>query len=150
ALHNSAETFPQPKCHPETRTKLLNNLHNWVIDPNSHHSIHWLHGPAGAGKSAVMQTLCCQLQDRGLLGGSFFFRRGHSTCGNAKMLFATLAYQLALHRPAFKGPISRSVETDLSVLGRSMDIQLYNLILEPCKLAHVTSPSALLIDGLDD
>ncbi|KAJ7889198.1 hypothetical protein B0H13DRAFT_2041623 [Mycena leptocephala] len=44
ALHDSAENFPQPKCHPETRTELLDNLYNWVIDPNSEHPIHWLHG----------------------------------------------------------------------------------------------------------
>ncbi|KAJ7872841.1 hypothetical protein B0H14DRAFT_2344574 [Mycena olivaceomarginata] len=150
ALHNAAESFPQPKCHPETRTELLNTLYNWVIDPNPHHPIHWLHSPAGTGKSAVMQTICQRLQEDGLLGGSFFFKRGHNTCGNAKVLFATLAYQLALRRPEYKGPISRSVETDLSVLGRGMDVQLHNLILEPCKLARGVSPLPLLIDGLDE
>jgi hypothetical protein len=152
ALYNSAESFPQPKCHPETRTELLDNLYHWVIDPNSHLPIHWLHGPAGAGKSAVMQTLCRRLQEAERLSGSFSFKRGHSTCGNAKVLFATLAYQLALHRPELKGAISRSMETDPSVLGRSMDMQLRNLILEPCKLARGRGafPSSLLIDGLDE
>ncbi|KAJ7328988.1 hypothetical protein DFH08DRAFT_652888, partial [Mycena albidolilacea] len=142
--------FPQPKCHPETRTKLLDNLYNWAIDLNSHHSIHWLHGPAGAGKSAVMQTLCRRLEESGWLGGSFFFKRGHSTCGSAKVLFPTLAYQLAFHRHELMGPISRSVERDLSVVGRCMDVQLKNLILEPFKLAGGASPSVLLIDGLDE
>ncbi|KAF7348936.1 putative nwd2 protein [Mycena venus] len=150
ALYDSAERFPQPKCHPETRTELLDNLYNWVTDPNSEHPIHWLHGPAGAGKSAIMQSLCRRLEEAGRLGGSFFFKRGHNTCGNAKVLFATLAYQLALHWQKLKDPISRSIETDPSVLGRSMDVQLCNLILETCKLAGGTSPSALLIDGLDE
>jgi hypothetical protein len=150
ALHDSAENFPQPKCHPETRTELLDNLYNWVIDPNSEHPIHWLHGPAGAGKSAIMQTLCRRLQEAGWLGGSFFFKSGHRTCGNAKVLFATLGYQLALHRQDLKGPISRSVETDPSVVGRSLDVQLRNLILEPWKSADSASPSTLLIDGLDE
>ncbi|KAJ7855877.1 hypothetical protein B0H14DRAFT_3448701 [Mycena olivaceomarginata] len=39
----------------------------------------WLHGPAGAEKSTIMQTLCQQLQDAGRLGGAFFFKRGHTT-----------------------------------------------------------------------
>ncbi|KAJ7731711.1 hypothetical protein B0H14DRAFT_2409395 [Mycena olivaceomarginata] len=150
ALYESADSFPQPRFHPETRTELLDNLYNWVIDPNSEHPIHWLHGPAGAGKSAIMQTLCRRLQEDGKLGGSFFFKRSHGTCGNAKMLFATLAYQLALYQSEFKGAILRSVETDPSVLGRSLDVQLRSLILEPCRLAHGTSPPALLIDGLDE
>jgi hypothetical protein len=150
ALYDSAERFDQPKCHPETRTELLDNLYDWAIDPTSRNPIHWLHGPAGAGKSAVMQTLCGRLQEAGRLGGSFFFKRGHSTCGNEKVLFATLGYQLALHRQDLKGPISGIVEKDPSVIHRHMDVQLRNLIREPWKLADGASPSALLIDGLDE
>ncbi|KAJ7934261.1 hypothetical protein B0H13DRAFT_1591705, partial [Mycena leptocephala] len=145
ALYDSADSFPRPKCHPETRTKLLDNLYDWAVDPDSAHSIRWLHGPAGAGKTAVMQTLCQRLQDAGELGGSFFFKRGHTTRGNEKMLFATLAYQLALHHPELKGRISQCVETNPSAPGRAMDVQLRTLILEPCK----STPFILLIDGLD-
>ncbi|KAJ7679791.1 hypothetical protein B0H14DRAFT_2173500, partial [Mycena olivaceomarginata] len=76
----------------------------------------WLYGPAGAGKSAIMQTLCQRLEECGRLGGSFFFKRGHHTRGNAQVLFATLAYQLALHNPILKGPISESTEDDPSVV----------------------------------
>ncbi|KAJ7450469.1 hypothetical protein FB451DRAFT_722776 [Mycena latifolia] len=149
ALYDSAESFPQPRCHPETRTKILDDLYSWAIDDDNSHAILWLCGPAGAGKSAVMQTLCQRLHDADRLGGSFFFKRGHTTCGNAKVLFATLAYQLALHRSELNGPISRSAETDPSVIGRGMDVQLRSLILEPCKLLK-HAPQILLIDGLDE
>jgi predicted ATPase len=90
ALYDSADSFPQPRCHPKTRTKMLRDLCNWSTQDNSDRPILWLHGPAGAGKSAIMQTLCRKLQDAGCLGGAFFFKRGHPTRGNAKMLFATL------------------------------------------------------------
>ncbi|KAJ7727080.1 hypothetical protein B0H16DRAFT_1735344 [Mycena metata] len=150
ALYDSTESFPQPKCHPETRTELLNKVLYWATAPESEYAILWLHGPAGAGKSAVMQTMCQRLQDAGRLGGSFFFKRGHPTCGNAKVLFATLAYQLALHRHELNTPISRIAEMDPSVLGRSMDVQLRRLILEPCKMLQDDTPSILLIDGLDE
>ncbi|KAJ6571559.1 hypothetical protein B0H19DRAFT_1231310 [Mycena capillaripes] len=35
AFHDSAERFPQPRCHPETRQKLLDVLWNWAcgIEP---------------------------------------------------------------------------------------------------------------------
>ncbi|KAJ6570489.1 hypothetical protein DFH09DRAFT_1464208, partial [Mycena vulgaris] len=95
ALYDSAESFPQPRCHPETRTEMLDDLYNWAIAENSSCSIRWLRGPAGAGKSTVMQSLCERLQEAGRLGGSLFFKRGHPTRGNAKVLFATLAYRLA-------------------------------------------------------
>jgi hypothetical protein len=150
ALYDSAESYPQPRCHPETRTELLDEVARWATAPESEHAVRWLHGPAGAGKSAVMQTLCQRLQDTGRLGGCFFFKRGHPTRGNAKVLFATLAYQLALHRHELNTPISRIAEVDPSVLGRSMDVQLRRLILEPCKMLQDDIPSILLIDGLDE
>ncbi|KAJ7643044.1 hypothetical protein DFH06DRAFT_949404, partial [Mycena polygramma] len=58
ALFDSAESFPQPKCHPETRIEILDGLYNWAIQDESARGIRWLHGPAGAGKSAIMQSLC--------------------------------------------------------------------------------------------
>lgn len=150
AFYDSAESFPQPRCHLETRTELLDSLYLWLTDPDSGCSIRWLHGPAGAGKSAVMQTLCQRLQDAGQLGGSFFFRRSHTTCGHARTLFATLAYQLALHRNELRDPISPSVEKNPSVVGRGMDVQVRTLIIEPCKLLQDATLSVLLIDGLDE
>ncbi|KAJ7093805.1 hypothetical protein C8R44DRAFT_561741, partial [Mycena epipterygia] len=86
-LHDSADSFPQPRCHPETRTKMLDDMFEWAIADDSPRSIRWLHGPAGAGKSAIMQSLCQRLHEAGHLGGSFFFKQDHTTCGNAKVLF---------------------------------------------------------------
>ncbi|KAJ6528408.1 hypothetical protein B0H19DRAFT_1274636 [Mycena capillaripes] len=151
ALYDSADSFPQPKCHPETRTTMLDTLYSWAVEPSSAAGpIRWLHGPAGAGKSAIMQTLCQNLQTAGRLGGAFFFKRDHATRGNAKTLFATLAYQLALKNADLNLAISRSVERDPSVVGRSMDVQLHQLIIEPC-LSLTNCPSlTLLIDGLDE
>jgi hypothetical protein len=149
ALYDSAESFPQPKCHPQTRKELLDKLYHWATNPDSTYAIQWLHGPAGAGKSAVMQNLCQRLRDAGQLGGSFFFKRDHPTRGNAKVLFATLAYQLALHRRELKSSITQRIECDPSIVARGMDVQLHALILEPCKLVQ-DAPAILLIDGLDE
>ncbi|KAJ6554139.1 hypothetical protein B0H19DRAFT_994612, partial [Mycena capillaripes] len=152
ALYDSADSFPQPKCHPNTRAKMLDDLYEWVVQsyPWSARSMCWLHGPAGAGKSAIMQSLCQRLQDAGRLGGSFFFKRGHSTRGNAKLLFATLAYQLAIHDHRLNGPISQSAEDDPSVVGRGMDVQLRKLVVEPCQSLINATPIIFLIDGLDE
>ncbi|KAJ7922193.1 hypothetical protein B0H13DRAFT_1524104, partial [Mycena leptocephala] len=144
--------FPQPKCHPETRTEMLDELNDWVTQANTTcPGIRWLHGPAGAGKSAIMHSLCQRLQNAGRLGGAFFFKRGHTTRGNAKVLFATLAYQLAHHNQDLKPLISQIVEDDSSVVARQMEVQLQQLIVEPCHQALDDSPPLiLLIDGLDE
>ncbi|KAJ7366707.1 hypothetical protein DFH08DRAFT_173652 [Mycena albidolilacea] len=153
-LYDSADSFPQSRCHPQTRTNMLNGLYNWAIKDHDNcaeghdedkenignsdedeseddedgseddedeseddeqepdiqihlcRPICWLHGPVGAGKSAIMQTLCQRLQDAGRLGGAFFFKRGHATRGNPKVLFATLAYQLAEHNRDLRPLIS--------------------------------------------
>ncbi|KAJ7930620.1 hypothetical protein B0H13DRAFT_1595304, partial [Mycena leptocephala] len=149
ALYDSADGFPQPRCHPETRTKMLDDLYEWATSGNSVRPIRWLHGPAGAGKSAIMQTLCQRLQGTGHLGGAFFFEQGHSTRGNAKVLFATLAYQLALNNRHLKPLISQSIEDDPSIVGRDMDGQLHGLIIELCKSLRLSASPILLIDGLD-
>ncbi|KAJ7855868.1 hypothetical protein B0H14DRAFT_2208518, partial [Mycena olivaceomarginata] len=158
ALYDSADSFPQPRCHPQTRTEMLNSLYNWVIKDHNNcakdiylcQSICWLHGPAGAGKSTIMQTLCQRLQDAGRLGGAFFFKRGHATRGNPKVLFATLAYQLAEHNWDLRPLISQTVEDNSSVVARQMEVQLHQLIVEPCQSLQNSSPLILLIDGLDE
>ncbi|KAF8137739.1 hypothetical protein K438DRAFT_735392 [Mycena galopus ATCC 62051] len=153
AIYDSAESFPQPKCHPETRTEMLEDLREWALEPDPESTILWLHGPAGAGKSAIMQTLACELQNAGRLGGSFFFKRGHATRGNGKTLFATIAYQLALGVQWLKAPISNIVEDDPSIIVRSIKIQLQKLISEPCRLHNVggtRDPITTVIDGLDE
>ncbi|KAJ6570443.1 hypothetical protein DFH09DRAFT_1464110 [Mycena vulgaris] len=135
ALYDSAESYPQPKCHPETRKEMLDDLYNWAIANDSGSSIFWLQGPAGAGKSTII----------------FFFERGHPTRGNAKVLFATLAYQLALSHHHLKPLISRVVELDPSVMGRHMGVQLRKLVVEPFQLLNDSmSQAILLLDGLDE
>ncbi|KAJ7820526.1 hypothetical protein B0H14DRAFT_3147086 [Mycena olivaceomarginata] len=88
-----------------------------------------------------MQTLCERLQDAGTICASFFFKR---------VLFVTLAYQLAICQDDLKALISRNVETDPSVLGRGMDVQLRTLILEPRNLLQNDALLVLLIDGSDE
>ncbi|KAJ7656354.1 hypothetical protein DFH06DRAFT_1328646 [Mycena polygramma] len=150
AIYDSAESFPQPRCHPETRAKMLQGLLRWATKANTNQPVLWLHGPAGAGKSAIMQTLCQRLDDAGLLGGSFFFRRGHPTRGNGRVLFATLAHQLALRTLTLKPLISKRVELNPTIVGKAIATQLRELIVEPCRSAVDSAPRILLIDGLDE
>ncbi|KAF7372810.1 NACHT domain-containing protein [Mycena sanguinolenta] len=165
-IHDSAESYPQPRCHPETRTKILQDLCEWALDGVARRSetsirwhygcedrggpILWLYGPAGAGKSAIMQSLCGDLETAGQLGGSFFFKCGHAACSNAKTLFATIAYQLAVRVPCLRAPIAQIVEHDPSIAMRTIVVQMRKLISEPCRNYRSRRPVTILIDGLDE
>ncbi|KAF7372962.1 NACHT domain-containing protein [Mycena sanguinolenta] len=150
AIHDSADSFSQPKCHPETRTQMLQDLREWALDSNPRTTVLWFYGPAGAGKSAVMQTLAGELQVVQRLGGCFFFKRGHATRGNSKTLFATIAYQLALNVEDLRIPISGVVEKNPSIMTRSMATQMQQLISEPCFSHKYRDPVTIIIDGLDE
>ncbi|KAJ7742958.1 hypothetical protein DFH07DRAFT_925433 [Mycena maculata] len=164
------ERYPQPRCHPDTRAKMLDDLWNWACgtEPQRNHNdsdsanrdwtaeshpssrILWLYGPAGCGKTCVAQTLCQKLQVANRLGGSFFFKRGHPSRGNAKKLFPTIAYQLTRLHPQLNSSISRTIEEDPAIVDRSLSLQLQQLILEPCHQASLTTPICVLVDGLDE
>ncbi|KAJ7717469.1 hypothetical protein B0H16DRAFT_1740576 [Mycena metata] len=157
AFHDSGERYPQPQCHPDTRTSLLEDLMEWARSSVSGHStlletqpILWLYGPAGSGKSAVAQSLCQRLAEEGRLGGSFFFKRGHPSRGEARKLFPTIAYQLALLLPELKQHITRTIENDPAIVDRSLSTQLHNLILNPCRRSRLARPVPIVIDGLDE
>ncbi|KAJ6484259.1 hypothetical protein C8R45DRAFT_1075440 [Mycena sanguinolenta] len=76
AMYDSAESFSHPGCHPETRTKMVKDLYNWALDRDAQYTILWLHGPASAGKSAIMQTLSRKQGDTGTPGElSLMFNR---------------------------------------------------------------------------
>ncbi|KAJ7816377.1 hypothetical protein B0H14DRAFT_1396639 [Mycena olivaceomarginata] len=150
AVYDSAESFPQPRCHPETRTEMLTDPHNWALKRDAQHKILWLHGPAGAGKSAIMQTLSRKLGDAGRLGGSFFFKRGDPARGNGMALFATIAYQLAISVPWLRAKISQIVENDPSIVQRTIETQMIKLISEPCRSQRGDGHVTILIDGLDE
>ncbi|KAJ6465460.1 hypothetical protein C8R45DRAFT_1219774 [Mycena sanguinolenta] len=150
AMYDSAESFPQPRCHPETRTEMLEDLHTWALDRDAQHKILWLHGPAGAGKSAIMQALSRQLGDAGRLGASFFFKRGDPARGNGNALFATIAYQLAINVPWLRAKIFPIVENDPSVLQRTIRTQMIKLISEPCRSQRGEGHVTIIVDGLDE
>ena len=63
ALLNSAERFPAPQCHPDTRVAAKKVVKNWIGRRGfgSEKSIMWISGPPGVGKSAILQTVCEEL-----------------------------------------------------------------------------------------
>ncbi|KAJ7435917.1 hypothetical protein B0H11DRAFT_2295204 [Mycena galericulata] len=151
AVHNSAARPPNPSRHPGTRNQILEKLDNWLGDQRQEGTLLWLHGTAGAGKSAIAQTFSWSCQDQGLLGGSFFFLRRDPDRGNWRKLFPTLAYQLAAAFPEISPLIQPAVETDKLVVSQTMLQQFQKLITAPLEQSPTLAfAPILIIDGLDE
>jgi hypothetical protein len=153
AMHDSNERFPQPKCHPCTRERILQRILNWV-ESDSCERILWLTGSAGTGKSAIAQTVSERCKRKGHLAATFFFFRTSPERNTSERLVATLAYQIALSVPWAKEFIANAVEDDLSVFSKDINSQLFQLIIHPLTLAaqgwDSTPQSLVIIDGLDE
>ncbi|KAI3611515.1 nwd2 [Moniliophthora roreri] len=142
ANHNSETRHPPPKCHPDTRKGVLNEIYNWIHSESSDELVFWLYGPAGAGKSAIAQTIAETAQKQGYLVSSFFFSRSDANRNTANSLFLTVAFGLAISIPELREPIGQA----------SLDEQYQKLIVEPCMtLGRLDGCSWLVIvDGLDE
>ncbi|KAJ7660316.1 hypothetical protein DFH06DRAFT_1326445 [Mycena polygramma] len=151
AMHNSVDRPPDPACHPGTRESVLDTLWDWSWDDSPHARLMWLYGSAGMGKSAITQTFAAECQEDGILGASFFFRRGDTRRGNWKSLFSTLAYQLAASHPEFGNALRQAIEADKLVFGQAMRHQFQKFIVAPFEeTPPLAAPPIIVIDGLDE
>ena len=75
AAFNSRENEYGQKCYEDTRTELWEEIMEWT-DRSDDRCIFWLNGIAGTGKSTVARTIASIFDDKGNLGGSFFFSKG--------------------------------------------------------------------------
>jgi len=161
AFHNSGDIVDPPKCHPNTRTAVINKIMDWIrglgIDDRNT-AVLWMYGPAGAGKSAIAHKIAelCVLHN--LLLATFFFSHSDATRNNSKSLIATIAYQIAISDiPWAREKIFATIERDPLILTQSLEAQVTALIVEPLRdpleagyFNEPTSRRLIIIDGLDE
>jgi len=111
----------------------------------------WLYGGAGAGKSAIAQTLAERCDAEGRLPGSFFFGRSDGTRNHAKFLIPTIACQIYASIPEVRDDIASVINNDPLIFSKSLLIQLMSLVIQPLKhLGDTVSQHVIIIDGLDE
>ena len=159
AFHNSAERYDPPKCHPNTRIAILEKIMDWVNDLEKVALFLWMYGPAGAGKSAIAQTIAEMCYKAGILAASFFFSRNAPGRNNEVFLIATLVYQLTLAIPEIRERVGKALETDPLLFSRSLEAQLQALVVDPLNAAALeehgvqtlrSRPTFIILDGLDE
>jgi len=130
----------------------------WIQDVVESEDVLWLYGSAGAGKSAIAQTIAEMCAKLGLLVASFFFSRLSQSRDNEKCLVASIAYQLSLSIPETRIYVESAVQIDPSIFHKSLDTQIDTLIIRPLENAYAVVdpavakqwPRLVVIDGLDE
>ncbi|KAF9058242.1 hypothetical protein BJ165DRAFT_119417 [Panaeolus papilionaceus] len=161
AAFNSKDRYDPPKCHPNTRTGLLNTTRNWAQSGRSRFL--WLYGSAGAGKSAVAQTLAMELRAASNLAASFFFSRTahpNSHRGHEGRFVTTIASQLTEVVPGLQPYVEHVIASRPSVFDLTLTEQITALTIEPLKALQLDMasqgrtacvlPRVIVIDGLDE
>ena len=158
AFHNSLERFDPPKCHPHTREAVRKKILEWItkkIDTDA--LVLWLHGAAGAGKSAIAQTIAEICDELKLILACFFFSRSAPLRCTSKHLFASIAYQMVQAIPAIRGFVESAVERNPLIFQQSLEHQYLTLIVDSLLSLLTTGinqqlllPSHIIIDGLDE
>ncbi|KAI9682573.1 MAG: hypothetical protein M1822_006871 [Bathelium mastoideum] len=158
AAFNALSDESEPRCHPETRIALLEEIENWALK-SENRCIFWLKGMAGTGKSTVSRTVCqkyrhgttaVDITSHCQLGASFFFKRGEGDRGNASKFFSTLAFQLAQDIPGLRPHLRKALDADPTIFTKAMKEQFEKLILEPLSELSTSLTTLIVIDALDE
>ncbi|KAF7761250.1 hypothetical protein Agabi119p4_10659 [Agaricus bisporus var. burnettii] len=152
AAHDSSARDPPPRCHPETRVKLIARITAWFEGQASLELLLWITGPAGVGKSAVVQTFAEYLVKSHLLGASVFLSRPNKR-DNPHGVFITIAYQLATQIEAYRNYIVERLRLDPELPSRGIHAQFMAFLTEPFvnkKVGAGDKRWGILLDGLDE
>ncbi|KAK4144138.1 uncharacterized protein C8A04DRAFT_36800 [Dichotomopilus funicola] len=141
------------RCLPGTRVELQREIIAWADDPQGK-CIFWLKGMAGTGKSTISRTVAQSFANKGVLGASFFFKRGERDRANAALLFPTIASQLVVEESSVAAHITAAIDADPHVTDKPLEEQFDKLVLEPLgKLKGDPSrvkTFVLVLDALDE
>jgi hypothetical protein len=155
ASYDSRARFPPPRCHPGTRVRVLKTITDWINDPDPPQRIFWLSGPAGAGKSAIAQTIAEHCEGT-RLAASFFFQRNTSDRGVLDRLFLTLAWQLATSIPKLRPYLESTLKAERSIHAKSINVQFDRLFMKAFELLLRNEPGLrpekglVIVDALDE
>ncbi|KAF5310525.1 hypothetical protein D9619_007695 [Psilocybe cf. subviscida] len=155
AILNAGGRVDEVRCYPGTREEVIDKMDNWMDSEGVRTSrMMWLSGPAGAGKSAIIQTVAVRCQERGRQAANFFFFSGDKTRNHAQPLVATLVYQLRALYPALNELIEDCLTATPLICKASIGEQFKKLISSPIinvrNSSSIHQPIVLIIDGLDE
>ncbi|THU96992.1 hypothetical protein K435DRAFT_615602, partial [Dendrothele bispora CBS 962.96] len=119
-------------CTAGTRKMILNNIEKWALDMGSEvNPGYWVFGMAGTGKSTIAKSICENLDQKGLLGGSFFCSRQIPDCRKHNLIIPTIAYQIAHHSCTYANVLIEALQKDPNIPHKTPKAQLDLLLIKP-------------------
>lgn len=152
AEHDSGARDPPPRCQEDTRRTLKGKVNSWFEDEKRKEKFLWLNGPAGVGKSAIMQTATEAIADSNRLAAAIFFSRPNGR-GDADKVIPTLAYQLALNIPGYRSYLIEQITLDPRILTKNLRELFRRFFVEPFvnrNIYHTGPTRCIFLDGLDE
>ncbi|KAH8710111.1 hypothetical protein GQ44DRAFT_776770 [Phaeosphaeriaceae sp. PMI808] len=119
ATFDSHTETDNARCHPGTRVDILQQILAWGTSPDGE-CIFWLNGMAGTGKSTISRTIAQSFADKGILGASFFFKRGEGDRGRTAFFFTTIIAQLVQQLPSL-APHLRAAPSAVVIVVDALD-----------------------------
>ncbi|KAK1231129.1 hypothetical protein PQX77_005757 [Marasmius sp. AFHP31] len=158
ALHDSEARYPQPNVLPGTRKKIIQELVEWVENSSAKKSrVHWVHGAAGVGKSAIAQALSERFIESGQLAAAFFFSRNDASRDKLDPFIATITHQLVTSRvlgPLLSPLVDHTIRSTPGIWEKNWELQFRAMIQEPCAQVDPrrweSLPRLVIIDGVDE
>ncbi|KAJ2929210.1 hypothetical protein H1R20_g7886, partial [Candolleomyces eurysporus] len=157
AFYDSGARFDPPKCDEDTRVEVISEIMDWIGDREGPKRLLCMTGAAGAGKSALQQTIAERCADSGILGCAIFFSSQDHTRNDLSRIVPTIAFQLGKHDRRLRDYISEAVQDDPPIFTRTIRTQMNTLVVGPFKQLQANTgfdagsfPHAVLIDGLDE
>ncbi|KAF5336034.1 hypothetical protein D9611_006206 [Ephemerocybe angulata] len=163
AIHDSRERCDAPKCMPETRVAVQEDIMSWIeAGDQEAQKIMWVTGPAGTGKTAILGTISDTCKEKGTLAASFFFSAfsGSANRRTKRYFVPTLAFQI-MGQGGLEGTLEHvlsSVARDQgTIFTKNLKEQFVAMVLNPLLSTAQgpgsgakAAPRLIIIDALDE
>ena len=143
---------PRKPCMEGTRIAILQNIRNDIENVNGH-SVIWIRGSPGAGKSALAASIAAQLRKQGRHVISFRFDRTQSSSINTDALWRSVALDLARLYPSIRQHIHNVVQGNMLPDPHDIDDRFDSLIETPLSMLNdvpLEKLPVIVIDALDE
>lgn len=152
AILNAGGRVDKVRCHPGTRKEVLDQIERWRNALTS--PLFWLSGPAGTGKTAILQTVAERWKAQDIPQANFFFFRSDTSRNSLPPFVATIVHQIILLYPDLGNLVTNTLRTNPLILDSTLEDQLAQLVVKPLQAMQGFFPGCimpiLLIDGLDE
>jgi hypothetical protein len=128
---------------------VLHEIESWAGTSNGP-CVFWLNGLAGTGKSTIAATVCERLDEKQLLGASFFISRQQADTRDASNIVRSIAHGLASRNRLITEALCAMLRDSSVSVSRSLDKQISDFVTKPARALDGETTLVIVLDALDE